>query len=342
MNRFVLASAWLFLGFIGWPVVVGPTVARAEDAPEAESLVIELVDGSRLVGTVSSATLPIKTPYASFDFQLAEVESMEFAEDRETVTMRNGDRVTGVLGGGSFSVETILGPLKIEVRHIREISVRDGRAANLAQGLVLHYSFDESFEKTGQILDETGRGPALRVSKAPVRPTTGIRGGAAEFHGGVLSCDSNPTAGLKEMSLSIWFKTADPKRNYKLASAAWWRGGRNASGWNLGTHYTEMWADNRRPMFVDKLTTTAPQRAFAANEWNHLVVTFDREDFREYINGDLYRESKGTGVAVGNGANLTLGNWMGSFPYHGLLDEFMVFDRALRADEVRQLHDTIR
>jgi hypothetical protein len=110
----------------------------------------------------------------------------------------------------------------------------------------------------------------------------------------------------------------------------------------MGTHYAELWADNNKPLFVEGATTTKPERKLPANQWNHLVVTFNREELKEYINGELYRSSKCTGVPFGRGANLTLGNWMDSFPYHGLLDEFMVFDRALSADEVQTLHDSIQ
>lgn len=338
MNRPILASTLIVL----WGLS-GPAMGADDRTEAAIVLTLDLTDGSRIVGTPASNTLPLTTPYASLDLPLAQVASLSFQEDHETVQveLRNGDRLTGALDRRRFALKTLLGPLEVRTVHVRHISVRLGLSPDTQRGLVLHYSFDEGFEKSGQVKDKIGHGPALRVSKGSVTHAEGIRGGAAHLQGGVLSCDSNPTAGMKDATLSIWFKTPHPERDYKLATASWWRGGLNASGWNIGTHYAEMWADNNKPLFVEGATTTKPKRTLAANQWNHIVVTFNREELREYINGELYRTSKCTGAPFGRGANLTLGNWMNAFPYHGLLDEFMVFNRALSAEEVSRLHSTI-
>lgn len=317
----------------------GPALASSEQG--TVELTLDLVDGSRIVGTPQTDTLPLSTSYATVEIPFPEIKSMKIKKDHERVRveLRGGDRLTGALGMKQFTMSTILGTLKVRTIHIKKISVRAGQSPDTNSGLVLHYSFDEDFAESGKVKAETGEGPALSVSGPSVTSVPdGIEGRAVQFKGGSLSCDSNPTAGMKDATLSIWFKTANPKANYKLASAAWWRGGRNASGWVMGTHYPESWADNQIPFFVEGETVIKPGRKFNANEWNHLVITFNSEELKEYINGELYQTSQCTGQPFGKGANLTLGNWMNIFPYHGLIDEFMVFDRALSAEEVQDLY----
>ena len=86
-----------------------------------------------------------------------------------------------------------------------------------------------------------------------------------------------------------------------------------------------------------------PGVGWKAGDWHHVVLTFKNLDTGKadavtalYIDGKLIGEVKDRAIAMGwdvekAGVYFSLG-------YVGLLDEFVLFDRALTADEVSLLH----
>lgn len=86
----------------------------------------------------------------------------------------------------------------------------------------------------------------------------------------------------------------------------------------------------------------APGSAFAAGEWNHVVVAQqDFETVSVYVNGALVTIS-GTGDSYGLGGGSSLGRRMGG-PYSarffaGGLDDFRIYDKVLSAEEITRLY----
>ncbi|MCD6459844.1 hypothetical protein J7L67_04165 [bacterium] len=240
---------------------------------------------------------------------------------------------------------------------------------HLGTGLILYYSFDT--DNGVNVLDESSYdgshngqvvGSASYVSGTP----TDIDGpvakgtGAFEFSGGVVSLPAgdlhtrNPTAGLTRFTLTMWFKTANPTNNYKLASAAWWEfdnGNRPGSGWDVGTHYTELWAQDH-----DGLRDGHWQRksgniedVFRANQWNFIAVTYDGYRLIEYINGDseghVFQEQSSwirhANGPLGDAHNerLAIGGWpLWGFYLHGRIDEVRIYDRALTSEQLDAIY----
>ena len=216
-------------------------------------------------------------------------------------------------------------------------------ASSLQAGLVAWYGFEDAApDGRATVRDLTGHGHDLRPVWGTVGAGEGVRGRCGLFSRGFLRGGFNPLETCSNLTVSLWFKTPDPKTNYKLVSAAWWRGGLDASGWVVSTHATEAWADVQQPVFCAS-TNTPPvsqwQRKLPLNagDWNHLVVTMDGRQAREYINGRVSVESPLAGVPPGRGDTLTVGAWMNMFQYKGLLDEVRLYDRALAPAEVERL-----
>lgn len=213
----------------------------------------------------------------------------------------------------------------------------------LQAGLVAWYGFDgPAADGEVALADLTGRRHDLCTVFGKVGAGEGVRGRCALFTRGFLRGDGNPLEACSNRTVSLWFKTPDPRTNYKLVSAAWWRGGLNASGWVVSTHATEAWADVPTPVFAASTNKTAVsywerRLPLLAGDWNHLVVTFDGREAREYINGRVSVQAPLTGVPPGRGDTLTLGSWLNGFQYKGLLDEVRLYDRALTAAEVQRL-----
>ncbi len=88
-------------------------------------------------------------------------------------------------------------------------------------------------------------------------------------------------------------------------------------------------------------TVSLPNLGLKPNNWYHVVGTFDDENLKIYLDGELVGEKatpKNAPVMVWNDNNIEIGGRPdtngGANLYKGLLDELAVYDRALTAAEV--------
>lgn len=215
-----------------------------------------------------------------------------------------------------------------------------GRLPELSpKGLVAYYDFDDPLPSAGSVKDRSGNGADLGfVGKVPVS-APGVFGRGVLLDGGFLQGHTNVLAGADAFTFSLWFKTASPENNYKLASGSWWRGGPAASGWVIGTHYPEFWADGGEGSLRQDTPGWERKVPLQRGAWNHLVVRYDREQIREYVNGQVAVECPATGRRLGYGAAMQVGAWMFGFQFHGLMDDFRIYSRALDENEIKALYE---
>lgn len=235
----------------------------------------------------------------------------------------------------SFSIIIISGMLAASA--LRADEPKESPDLRLHQELAAYYDFSTTDPENGGYKDKSGHGLDLSVVGKPVMQTEGVFGKAVLLDGSYLQAQSNPLNDAAQFTISLWFKTAEPMTNYKLVAAARWAGGNNASGWNVGTHYSEFWADDQQGGLRDEPGWDR-RVAFRKDEWNHLVITYDGKHVREFINGQLSADIRGTGRTPGAGLPMTVGAWMGSFHFRGALDELRIYRRALDDDEIKFLH----
>jgi hypothetical protein len=224
---------------------------------------------------------------------------------------------------------------------------QDPTAADLQRGIVLHMTFDRDETSSGRITDESGKGNHGRPSG--VRWTAeGKRGGAYEFSadGNEIVVPNNPSLNPRQFTLSAWVKTSfrDDKwrrifdksysRGFALSVAADWKMNKWSGLGSLeigpGTHFS--------------LTRTI----IADGKWHHVVATFDGAEQLLYVDGrpegkPLRWDSSGRAGATDfnlvigcNRSNLDEDDLGASF--RGLIDEPMVWERALSAKEVDLLY----
>ena len=209
----------------------------------------------------------------------------------------------------------------------------------LNNDLLVWYDFEGDFLTSGIVTDRSGNGVDARVN-GDVKVTEGLSGGqAASFAGnGVLQTNTNPAAGRKLVTFSLWFKTNTPQNNYKLASAAWWRGG-PGSGWIMATHIPEFWSDDNNSLYIPDQANA--DNAFAVGKWNYEVVTYDGQRLREYTNAKLVNDWAATGAAMGEGQPMAIGGWpyVGGFYFEGAIDDFRIYSRSLTQEEILALYD---
>ena len=213
---------------------------------------------------------------------------------------------------------------------------------SVLDSLLVWYDFEGDFLTSGRVIDRSGNGHGAQVI-GTLGAAKGITGGhAISFSGSsYIQAEGNPVAGRQQVTFSLWFKTDHPKANYKLASAAWWRGG-PASGWILATHAPEFWSDDTRGLLLSGSPNV--ENNFPAGEWVHEAVTYDGEQLKEYTNGQLINVWPTTGAEIGTGEHMVVGAWppWSAYNFEGSIDEFQIFDRALTAEEVQALYNLRR
>jgi len=307
-------------------------------------LTVSLRDGTRLTGRCRLEVMRIGSAYGILKIPLAIISAAAIEQRSEgdetwheaVIELRNGDRVRGTPTLKDLSLSTPYGDVKIPLAKVTRLEISTEPAAgDLREGLLLHYDFEKAPEKT--VPDVSGNDLHARV-QGSTGSVKGVVGKGISFDGkAYLVVGSNPTGGLKRMSVSLWFRTARPGENYKLAATAKWYGPGVGFGWIVGTHYPEMWDPKRKNIRRSGAERGIP---FKPDEWNHLAVVYDGEWLREYVNGELSRKYPATGQSIGEGGQLTIGAWppFSAYNFVGAMDEFRLYSRALTPGEVRSLH----
>jgi hypothetical protein len=128
MNR----RFWMMLGLL--TTVSMSVMAKDAGAEKKPSLrvVLEMADGSRLVGTPAEESLRVNTEYVKMEIPLAKIRQCEIRhqQERVIVSLDNGDKLTGILGMHEFRLETALGKLAPEFAQIDRITFTSSRPAS--------------------------------------------------------------------------------------------------------------------------------------------------------------------------------------------------------------------
>lgn len=223
--------------------------------------------------------------------------------------------------------------------------------ADLNEGLLVYFSFNKG-PMDGIVPDESGNGNNGTVIGKPTYEPDGVFGGAYYFaaqsgsssgswYRDYITLKNNPTANVEELTVSLWIKTNTPGNNYKVASAASWSPG---SGWVLGTHYGEAWSSDGTTIMSNtdqSICKRSWAEAIPAGKWVHLVISYNGNRYKQYLNGKIFGDCIGTGKAIGDarGQKLAIAAWpQHGFGYDGLIDEFRVYNRGLSDEEINELY----
>jgi hypothetical protein len=138
-----------------------------------------------------------------------------------------------------------------------------------------------------------------------------------------------------EVSISVWIK-AENFDNWdgivvKTANGA------------INDGYGIYWASNTMRFFVTLYSANSATNSFSAdNTWHHIVGVYDQTNLRIYIDGVEGTSDSYTGSITSTTAPLVIGRlYQGSSSYSftGTIDEPMIFNRALSAEEVIALYN---
>lgn len=218
-------------------------------------------------------------------------------------------------------------------RHVRERVFKDGAPED---GLIAWWSFDEDIEAP-TTLDYSGHrlGGILRDAARAL----GIDGNALVCSGGGVEVFSDPKLSPENISVTCWVKTdrADLDNRWFLNRV--FSGGTSA-GYRMGLL-------SGKPSFQIPVTSwthhLTGETPLPTGRWVHLAGTFDGEEMRLYMDGELQGVMERRGPVNPSTFRLVLGTYAFKHWAHfeGLLDEVRLYDRALTAEEVRAQYQAL-
>ena len=220
----------------------------------------------------------------------------------------------------------------------------------LQRGLVLAMTFDHDETGTGKITDSSGRKNVGYASEVQWTPD-GKKGGAYEFtaDGSEIVISNNPSLNPKQLTLAAWIKTSTAdaiwrrifdksySRGYALSIAGDWQQnpwrGRVSMEMGPGTHF-----------IITKSNV-------ADGQWHQVVTTFNGTSEMLYVDGQPQSKLnwKTPGQVGATDFNLVIGCNRSNVgaddfgkSFRGLIDEPMMWDRALSEKEVTYLYESQR
>jgi hypothetical protein len=265
------------------------------------------------------------------------------------LVLRNGDRLNGALDLKPIPLMTVLGPIAIGIEHVRTLTVTSGTLPR--DGLVLHYSFDR---QEGPVRDESGNRADGRVEGATWTPD-GRRGGGMRFDGRTARVTTPVLPVTNDVTWSAWILPHSwPEQNDSIVqvmgirSRSWVWNSDNTSiyfgYWNHvgGCHlsYGFVVQEQADTGVGIAYTLSAPP---TPREWHHVAGTIDSSGRVLYLNGERVASGDSTARFAAAAAMIIGANDNGPQRFfNGVIDEVMVFDRALSEAEIRQLYNGMR
>jgi len=298
-----------------------------------ESYLVELRDGSKLVGELTNQAFPLRSVIGKVELPAKHLDSIEFQADQETATIycTNGDRLQGALGIDAIGLDTIIGKLKLPLATIRKLSPRipiDNA------GLILHYSFDA---------DEPTSVADLSGGKHPGKPhnvsfsDNGVRGRAVHFPGRDTFIQAGDLGRVEEGTICFWMNPDEVSNSRAVLSSDFARGGycirfEEATGGEFSAGELTRYCN---AMFT---------RTLIARNWFHVAFAWDRTEAWGYLDGTQRFQVTHTRPGV-PGLNMNLSDFVIGRGYStednrtwkGLVDEFRVFRRRLAPEEIATL-----
>lgn len=320
-----------------WTIVASTHGAAAPAAAPVERLVLELSDGSRIVGTAAIDRLKMATGYANFDIPLNLLRTVELSGTTRVaqVNFQNGDLLSGQLSATEIAMKTIFGDVVIPMTAVSRIRVGGGGKA-LPEGLVLYYTFDA--DEGGRVTDMSGCGNDGKVLGATFT-NQGQEGGAMSFNGNreAVVIGSPTNLQVQDFTIMAWIKRGDLNAVTRYGIDA--NGlifGYGLAGYGLGLH-------PNGNAFLTKISVDSVGADFEIHDevFHHLVVTKQGSRVVFYLDGVAHPAPDydadfefNTDASVGG----RIDNLTNTFL--GVIDDIAVFNRALSGDEVKSIYDS--
>ncbi len=214
-------------------------------------------------------------------------------------------------------------------------------SGDMRQSLVLAFTGDQA-EAQNMVSDQSDYQNHGQLSGAAWTPD-GRRGGAYAFNGSnaFIRVPHHDTLNVRHLTLAAWVKTA-------RADGGWRRifDKQVEQGFVLNIGGEGQWRGKAGVGVNSRFSTS--ERGVADGQWHHLVGTYNGASLCLFVDGKQQRNVAALGGEVGqNQRDLFIGDDPArqegggqnvGMPFEGVLDELMIFNRALRPEEIRALY----
>jgi hypothetical protein len=336
---------------------------------EVLTVILELTDGSRVIGTPGVEAVAMQTPYAKVSLPLKQILSITMEADHETASfnLKNGDTLTGVMTLGPIPLTTAFGKVTVAAEHIRQLAVMTGgNNGGTKKGLIAWYTFDDG---TAKDTSEFGNQGILHDVK-PV-PDRFKRMDAALAFNGRTSWIEVPSSrvydSLAEITIAVWVCPTDVPRGttraYNLlskqpsGSLSQQHGPTTSNHGGLFDVNLNFNGEAWEVSFVSQVSQgmcsdghVFPLKSLSPGKWQHLTVTVSRGEnrVRVYLNGSqagdfVCSDQIATGRILSQPTSepLRIGkrkdadfNANGNLYFGGSMDDVRIYNRVLTDDEI--------
>ena len=187
--------------------------------------------------------------------------------------------------------------------------------------------------------DSSGNGKDGAWTNQATTSTTAKFGRSTTYDGtgDNITVSDTTTLGPNLITVSAWVNTDVPATRQSIAGKwgnpyIWWLEISDPS-------YTSSAIQFNITTNNSDTTTVQTTTTLTANTWYHIVATFDGNNLRIYLNGNLEGTTAKTGTIQSASSNLYLGGRVGDIYFDGEIDEARIYNRALSPAEVSQLYN---
>jgi hypothetical protein len=262
------------------------------------------------------------------------------------IEMANGDRITGGIIPETIELETLFGTARIPMQHVVLLKALPASIAGLSvsalEGLILYAPFDEQPE-SGRVASRVGE--LFGTNKGGQWVRDGQRGGAFQFTAAdqAIIVPDQEALRPKQITVSVWVKSNQDFANSsyrgilaKSTPGSW------TGGFGLATYPGERDVH----FFVNYYGAETAHAPLPDKTWTHVAGTYDERTLKLYFNGKLVSAANMPETYAGpirpGSDPLLIGSAPSSYGWFGLIDEVMLFDRALSSAEIERLYQLTR
>lgn len=334
-----------------WASCVGLLVLASSASGEEPSwkLRVELVDGSRLIGTTAHKSLKVDVGFDELTIPLERIRRVQPGENGKAVRveLNNRDIYTGQLKEEPLKMTTIFGEVTLKMEQIVSLEVVPIDMTGwlpTQKGLVLYYPLDDGDSATNHAGDKHhGKSTKMKWS------AKGLRDGSLEFDGiGRTTVAHHPDLCPQALTLAAWIYPIGSSSSYQIVMAK-----TNNGSWTPGYGLVRNSGDAKHlTFFVNSYYNTTVKAEIPHDAWSHVAGVFDGEVLSFYLNGKRV-DSKNLKTAGLIPANTDTpvqhtttplifgGDQRQSYGWRGRMDEIVLYNRALSEDDIWRLYDIV-
>ena len=200
------------------------------------------------------------------------------------------------------------------------------------EGMISYWKFDEGSGTTALDSVDANDGTIYGPTWTP-----GMVGDALSFDGvyGYVDCGNDASlSGMAKLTIEAWVKPTIINRWNHIVDKTGSHG--QISGYKFSITNGNKFRFRIRFM-DDSMTALYSNTMAQVNLWYHYVATYDQEQMRIYINGNLDNSISEIKAIKHSSSSLVIGyNWEPSHTFSGTIDEVAIYNRALSAEEIQR------